>query len=206
MKEKRSPVRFIREELFLLVKLNILFLITAIPVITIPAALTSMMKILTERLRGRETDVIPDYFLYLRVSFFTSLRAGILIAVSFTLFGYVLWFYQTAESASALMLGALRGTASVQVVIVYLTGCYLNVVEAVADLPFLTAVGKSFQLMIVYLRQTLLCLLAGVILFGGFFLLFPYSLPFAGVIGVSLWCAIVAFYVFPVVEMHIPLN
>lgn len=201
-----SLFKMLKEDLFLLVKVNILFVVACVPVISIPAAVTAMVKIFTERIRGREVDPVPDFMLYLRVGFFTSMRTGAAVAVSAVLFGYVLWFYQSALSEAHLALSALRGIASIQFLTVYLTSCYLWVIEAVADVPFFFALKRAFQMMIVYLRQTALCLLAGVLIFGGSFLLLPYSAAFMIVIGFALWAYICAYYVFPIVEQYIPLS
>ena len=206
MVPKNSLFKSIGEDFSLLIKLNIVFLIACVPVITIPAALTAMLKILTERVRGRETDLLPDFILYFRVSFFTSLRTGIFLAAAAVLFGYILWFYGTAASASRVILSALRGAAALQIVILYLLSCYLWVIEAVADLPFGTALKRAFQMMIVYVRQSLLSLLAGILIFAGGLLGFPWTLPFLLLLAFSLWGYVCAYYLFPVAERHIPLN
>ena len=152
-----------------------------------------MLKILTERVRGREVALLPDFILYFRVSFFTSLRTGIFLAAAAVLFGYILWFYGTAASASRVILSALRGAAALQIVILYLLSCYLWVIEAVADLPFGTALKRAFQMMIVYVRQSLLCLLAGILIFAGGLLGFPWTLPFLLLLAFSLWGYVCAY-------------
>ena len=206
MSRKQSLFKKIGEDFLLLVKLNLIFIIASVPVVTIPAAATAMMKICTERVREREVDLIPDFILYFRVAFFTSLRTGFFLAASALLFGYVLWFYQSAVSGAHLFLSVLRGGAAVQFLIVCLTACYMLVTDAVADLPFLALLKVSFQLMIVYIRQTLLCLLASVVLLIGSILAFPWSAPFLFAAAFSLWSYICAYYLFPVVEKHVELN
>ncbi|MBQ1316587.1 MAG: DUF624 domain-containing protein [Lachnospiraceae bacterium] len=206
MKRENRLLKLLKEDLFLLVKMNLLFLAVSWPVVTIPAALTAMMKISTERARDREVFLFRDFMAYFRASFLTSLRTGLLFGALFLLASYVHWAYGTAQSSSGLLIGILRGISLVQMAVVYVMSCYVWVIEAVADLPFFEVVKRSFQLMLVYVRESFLCLLIGFGFFALELLLFPYSLSFFFLFGVSLWSHLVAWIAFPPVEKHIPLN
>ena len=206
MKKESHVLKLLKEDLFLLVKMNLLFLAASWPVITIPAALTAMMKISTERARGREVFLLRDFRAYFRASFLTSLRTGLVAGAAFLIACYVHWAYGSVQSSSGLLIGILRGASLVQMAVVYVMSCYAWVIEAVADLRFGEVVKRSFQLMLVYYRESFLCLMVGFGIFALELLLFPYSLSFFFLFGASLWSHLVAVIVFPAVEKHIPLN
>ena len=71
---------------FDLVKLNILFLVTAIPVVTIPAAMTALSRGTLILISGEADYTAADYFSVFRSKFKQALPSGLLIMIlSFTL-------------------------------------------------------------------------------------------------------------------------
>ena len=67
-------------EFFELLKLNLLFVLSCVPIITIPAALTAMHRITSVMVRDENHFLWPDYWKAFRRDFWKSLGGGAAIA------------------------------------------------------------------------------------------------------------------------------
>ena len=67
-------------ELFELLKLNLLFVLSCVPIITLPAALTAMRRITSVMVRDENHFLWPDYWKAFRRDFWKSLGGGAAIA------------------------------------------------------------------------------------------------------------------------------
>ena len=203
MEKKPSLFRCILRDAFALVKLNIIFFLCCLPLISIPAALTAMTKVNIQLQKELPTTVISDFFQAFRNEFFDSLLCGLILAAASLLFGYVFWFYQSIEGESNTTIVFLRSVTVLPLVLCYCSSCYLWVMNATVELSLIPRLRNALSLAVVCLRVTLLCIAIG-ILFGGLAVLTaPYSSPFFIVAGFSLWNYCNAYYVYPVVKRYI---
>ena len=76
-------------EFFELLKLNLLFVLSCVPIITIPAALTAMHRITSVMVRDENHFLWPDYWKAFRRDFWKSLGGGAAIAAVMALFVYL---------------------------------------------------------------------------------------------------------------------
>ena len=118
-------------EFFPLLKLNLLFIISCLPIVTIPAALTAMNRITVTMVRDRNYFMLSDYWDAFKRDFFRSLLAGVLVLVLVLLLASLLAKYRTHPRLNAAFYGlrpastALIGAAGVAVVLEVLTGICL---------------------------------------------------------------------------------
>ena len=203
MKKKQRLLRSVARDAFALVKLNLVFFICCLPLISIPAALTAMTKVNILLQREEPVSVVSDFFQTFRDEFFDSLLCGLVLAGGALLFGYVFWFYQTMAVEGNAAVTLLRAMTALPLVLCYCAACYLWVMNAVVELSFGPRLRNALSLTVVSLRSTLFCLAAG-LLFGSLATLgMPYASPFFIVAGFSLWNYCCTFYALPAVERYI---
>ena len=101
--KKKGFARYLEtlwRELFPLLKLNLLFLLSCVPIVTIPAALTAMNRITVTMVRDRNYFMLSDYWDAFKRDFWRSLLVGLLIAVLAAILGISTWFYYMLAQAS----------------------------------------------------------------------------------------------------------
>lgn len=94
--KKKGMMRYLEtlwREFFSLIKLNLLFIVSCLPIVTIPAALTAMNRITVTMVRDRNYFMLHDYMDAFKRDFWTSLLSGLLFLVAFIIFGVSTWFY-----------------------------------------------------------------------------------------------------------------
>jgi len=200
--KKPSLITYLKQDIAPILKLNLIFILSCLPLLSIPAAIQSMTEMNLRLQDGENVDVWSDYWHAFRVNFIRATLEGLLLAALFLVLGYVAWFYQKAE-ADNLILIFIRYASLVPVIILYVASCYFWCLGSMTDMGTVNKFRNSIRLTIVCIRPTLLCLLAG-ILFGGIaFLGVPYSTPFLFVGAFSLWNYISTWYAGPMVDIYI---
>ena len=208
MKEKQRAKlkQYLIRDIFDLVKLNLIFVVCCLPVITIPAAITAMTRISIQLQRGDRIYVIADFLATLRKEFLDSLICGVVVVGVVLLLAYVFWFYQPMEIDGNLLLNVLRGLTLLPLLVCYCASCYLWVMNATVELPRTKRFRNALSLTVLCVKPTLVCLLTGVV-FGGIELLsMPISTPFVFVAGFSFWNYICTFYTLPMVEQYVTIH
>ncbi len=159
---------------WLLLRLNVMFLVFCIPVLTAPAALSAMTKVLMNIVRNKDSSLLSDFLRAFKESFLKSLAAGLIMgafmaAVFFA--GYSVYtsfggFIGYLGIALIIVLGAF----------VYFALCYLFPLIVTVDISLKQCVWNSFALALTELRRNLL-LLMPLALVAACALLYPVSLP-----------------------------
>ena len=83
----------LKREWFELIKLNLLFLLFCLPVITIPAAYTAMCKITITMVRDKNFYLLSDFWQAFRLEFHRSTVAGLICFVCAAALAYASVFY-----------------------------------------------------------------------------------------------------------------
>ena len=203
MKKKQSLVKKIIRDCFELVKLNLIFFVCCLPVLSIPAAIQAMTNRSIALLGEEGTETVTDFLHDFRQEFLTSLKYGLLIAAASLFFGYVYWFYQTAELEVNSFVTLIRTATLLPLLLIYCASCYLWPMNRMVELPFFTKIKNAVFLTVACVKETLICLLAGV-----FFTLIgitavPYSTPFLIVIAFALWNYVCTAFTAPAIRKHI---
>lgn len=82
MPQKKGFVRYMEtlwREFFEMLKLNLLFLVTCIPIVTIPASITAMSRITVTMVQDKNHFLWPDYWKAFKRDFLKSLLGGLIL-------------------------------------------------------------------------------------------------------------------------------
>ena len=158
-----------------IILLNMLFVATCIPVITIPASIAAMSRICMKWLMGQHVDLKDDYFAEFKASFWKSwmfvllavFMVGLLIVACFAYY--------------SLLNGVLMTIIMILCLIwafwIFSLGCYAFSMQASTDLSTMAIIKNSVLLSVIAFPTTLLlAVLPGVVYFVCA-LFFPVTLP-----------------------------
>lgn len=189
-------------EFWTLLKLNMLFIVFCIPVITIPASITAMSKITLTMMRDKNHFLFRDFFGCFKKEFFKSLGAGAIIFVVLLLSVFGVWFYSNLESLGWLrMIPAAIGVFCV--IIISLMGNYVFAQIAYLEIPFGKMFKNAFYLVFVCIKRNLIVLLINAPLLVLGIGMLPYSLPAFVMIIFSLSNFIAMFHAYPAMDKYL---
>lgn len=182
-------------EFWALVKLNVLFLITCIPIVTIGAALGAMTKVTVRMVRDIPNDVWSDYWRGFRENWKASTGLGIAGAL---IFGGGLLGLLMYPAGSALWV-----ITAVALLILTAFWMYLYPLTTSTTLPFGAVVRDAVLLSVLrfyYSLPAALLILAMLILQIGFF---PLSIPVTLLVGCSIPNFIASFLAWSGIRKHV---
>ena len=154
-------------EFFELLKLNLLFVLSCVPIITIPAALTAMHRITSVMVRDENHFLWPDYWKAFRRDFWKSLGGGAAIAAVMALFVLSTVFYYNLMQVNKVFV-LLAGFAACVVLLTLCVSFYFFPMLAMVDLPLGALLKNSMALVFGNIGKTLLALLLFALLVGRF--------------------------------------
>jgi uncharacterized membrane protein YesL len=143
---------------FDLIKLNCLFLLTCIPVITIPAAVTSLSWVVSMMVRKREYRVWKDFWKRFRSDFGQSLVFGVLSAIIYYLSGVSILYYMVVMQSSW-MGPALMIVFGIIIAIPIMMSLYFFSLIATVNLSPVGIIKNAFVLTFLNLRKNSISLL-----------------------------------------------
>ncbi|MBQ6469809.1 MAG: ATP-binding cassette domain-containing protein [Lachnospiraceae bacterium] len=186
-----------------LLKLNLLFIVSCLGIITIPAAITAMNRICI-MMEENEVHVLRrDYWNAFRRDFLRSLLGGAALAGMAALFGYAALLYaQFASTRSYLIfLGAVM---IFLILLVWMTGLYFFPMNAKVDLPAGILLRNSFLLAVGSAKRTVPALLAGFVSYGLAGIgLWPHSILYIVAAMFSFTSLVNVFLVYPVIRQRV---
>ena len=183
-----------------LIGLNLLFCVTALPVVTLPNAFASLYRCTSLLLKEEEFPLLKTYVRAFQSEFFKTLAAG--WTVLLLLFGavYGALFYWSVNSATALVFSLL---CLVLAAYLYIVSCNLFYMIARIRLPIGALLKNAFLLAFVQpIRKTAACLLSALIV-GAAAWWFPQTLPVVLLIVFSLATLIACFGVRDKIEQSV---
>ena len=194
-KPPRTPGRttfilsVITENLWELVQLNLLFLLTCVPLVTIGPALTALDACFSDILQKQRRDepILPRYFAAFRSRFLAALPWGLaLLAGSFVL-GFALFWYGSLASGSWLY---VPFTALSLLGLIFFLGILSHLFLLLAEGGMEageTSLPKAAALRaLTRMKQTLIGLAAAFILLAAQLLLLPATVPLLLSLGLSV--------------------
>lgn len=117
-----------------MVKLNILFILAALLIIPLPAALAAMAFVCLAFVEDRNTYLLRDFLEALRRYFWRATIWGLLFAAAIGLGGYAIATYASAAREN-LMLAVPLAIAFVVTLFLCITACHFLVLMVMRDLP-----------------------------------------------------------------------
>ena len=189
-------------EFFELVKLNLLYLLFCVPVVTIPAATTAMCRVTLTMLRDQNHFLWHDFFSAFRREFKWSTLLGLPLLALILLCDGALRFYGAAALTSPVY-GIPLFAGGVLLLLLLCAALYLFPMLALVDLPPRQALNNTLLLALLCLPRNLLAL--AVIGALGFLLAatLPMSLIYLLLIGCSLTCLVACFCAYGGIRKHV---
>lgn len=144
-------------ELVSLISLNLMFVISCIPIITIPAALTAMNRITCTMVQDQNYFLWQDYWKTFKREFGKSLLGGLVFGIAFGLFLLAGFVYYNIFGKSFLFTIILAFTACF-LIIIYLASTYYWTMLAFVDLPFKALLKNSLIMVLGCWKRSLIAL------------------------------------------------
>ena len=162
-------------EFFSLIKVNFLFYLFCIPIITIPASYCAMTRISVNMVRDKPYFLWDDFWKTFRAEFAKSTIAGIAIAAGLTAAIVSARYYGNLAESSAIF-WILFCLATFGAFLLLFTSFSLFPIISIVDLPLRKAAKNAFILISVSFFRYILALIicAALLLLG--VMLFPYSI------------------------------
>ncbi len=201
--EKTGPARFwelIKDELATVLIVNLLFLVTCIPVVTIPLALFSLHMVMRKIVLGEAVSCVRDYFTAFKQGWKRAYGAFFLTALPMGIAGYGATFYLRRAAGYPVLLVPFVFCTTVFFVTM-LASAYLYGLLC-SGWPLWDAVKSALLLGVAKPLRAILAALCyyGLLLFSILFL--PVSGLYLLLLGFSLPCLLGNFYIRPVLQQY----
>jgi uncharacterized membrane protein YesL len=201
--EKTGPARMLQIlqiECGTLLKLNLLFLVSCIPVVTIPPALYAMNQVVRRMVLDQPVDCLYHYRMAWKENWKRAYAAFFLTAFLLVVSGFGVWFYLQQAQGNLLFFLPFMICSTVFLVVL-LSSAYLYGVMSTGRglkestrLAALLGVGRPFRAVL-----AVLCYY-GLLLFA--ILEFPLSLAYLLLIGFSVPCLLGNFFIRTVLNQY----
>lgn len=198
-------LQVIWREFFGLIRLNLLFILTSIPIVTFPASLTAMSRITATMVRDENYFLWKDYWKAFKRDFGKSLLVGFAYILIIALLIFTTYFYYSLYSVSKLM-AIISGIAAVLALLIWTSTFYCFTMLSLVDLPVGRLVKNALVLVIVDWKHSLLALLEALILTVGGVGCLPVTAIFVLFIEFSLTNLLTTLKVYPIVEERVMLK
>lgn len=201
---KKTGIRLVAStvwrEFFGLLKLNLLFLLASLPVVTIPAAIKAMSRITLRMVRDENYFLWHDFWVAFKDDFWKSFFGGLLFLVAFALFTLsiiVYWIFGTEVHWALLIFASL---SLALLLWAYIASLYFFPMNAYVELTFWQLLKNSVLLVFSGWKRSGLVLVSVIVFLFAAIALLPYSAVYLAFIGFSLTNLLVSFAVYPVIE------
>jgi len=212
-KKKRGVVGYLEilwREFFTLVGLNLLFIVTCLPIITIPASITAMSQITVTMVRDKNHFLFSDYFRAFKRDFWRSLMAGLIFFVLIVVFAFSTYFYYnmgqnlSEGNGGAFLVMILAAVSACMALITIMSASVFFPMLAMVELNTKALMKNSLVLVGSSFKKSIYLFLS--ILFLEVFLgigLLPQSVFYIGAIMFSLLNLITSYLFVPVIEERV---
>jgi uncharacterized membrane protein YesL len=185
----------LKTHFFKLIRLNLLFILFCIPVITIPASMAGMTRVLMRLTREGICDMWTDFWKEFKTEFTQRLLAWLILTVIPVIVAMlpVLFIVETPTTGLWIALSAVS----------YAIQCYLFPLWTILDVSLKANIRNAFALCLMEWKRSLLILITagGVHVFC--FLFFPVSAPLLLLISFSFAQLIICVIVNEPIEKHL---
>lgn len=176
-------IYIIKTHFWKIVTANLIFLLFSIPIVTIPAALTALTKVMYTLFNKNTCEVFKDFLAEFKSIFLKSLILAAISAVVYGLLFFAVYSYLRMDAA----LGPV-GIVLIIIIAVWLwvVQAYVYLQFAVLDLGIVAIIKNALIFSLGRPKNNLLLIAApGIVLFAMFFFV-PYTLPVIVFIGISI--------------------
>lgn len=181
-----------KREWWQLVKLNWVFLLGCVPLVTIPASITAMCWVLTTMADDRPRFLWHDFWRVFRRDFRRSLLLGWLWLLGCAVAGIAVWFYASMARSRPLFWAPAAAMLALFAELLVMSFDLFPMLANIS-LGIRRYIQNAFCLSFIHAKTNLILLLILIPLFTVLLLTFPYSALFLFAIGFSL-CGLAIVY------------
>jgi Predicted integral membrane protein len=166
---------------WLLMRLNLLFVLFCLPVVTIPASISALTRVSLNLTREGITFLWSDFFKEFKLSFAKSWILGG-IWVLFGLIGYLAYapmLHDVYANLDKMIVGI------VIFAFLYIYSCYFFSMLALIDLPVGIIMKNSLLMVILEMRRNILLILLPFLICVAIVMFLPYTIPVILLLGFS---------------------
>lgn len=160
---------------FELVGVNVLFVVTSLPVFTLGASLAALYKTMSFIVRDEPLNALSCYLHSFKTHFRRGCTAGLLLFIPFLIICFSALFYsELSKSIFAFKFAALLSLSAAFIILLIIP--YFFSLITVGKAKFLQLLKGAFRLSIYNMKETFMSFLAFFILTALVFLFFPYTI------------------------------
>lgn len=208
-KEQQEKKRFFQffdlyfRKFWNLVRLNLLFILFCIPIVTIGPATAAMMKIVRYYNEGKPVFLFSDFLDAFKQNFLQSFLVSIINAILITgCFQGFIYYMVKFYSGNALYIIPVIILVVLSIIIIF-SNFYIFLVIVTVDLKLIGVIKNAVMFMFIGAKTNFLTFIFTSIVAVPCFLLFPFSIPIIGLIGFSTIAMIVCFNSFQYIYKHL---
>ncbi|MBR5739290.1 MAG: YesL family protein [Lachnospiraceae bacterium] len=187
-------------EFFGLLKLNFVFILASLPIVTIPAAIKAMSRITISMVRDENYFLWHDFWAAFKDDFWKSFFGGLVFLAAFILFSFSILAYNELAMQIHWILLVLAAFSIALLLWAYLASLYFFPMNAYVNLKFTQLLKNSVILVFFGWKRSGLAFLAALITFGLPIALLPYSAVFLVFISFPLTNLLVSLALYPIIE------
>ena len=187
-------------EFFNILKLNWVFILASLPVVTMPAALKAMSRISIKMVRDENFFLWRDFWKAFKDDFWKSFFGGLIFLVVFAAFTFSIIFYTHFGREMHWLLLGLAAFAIALLIWAHVASLYFFLMNAYVNLRFIDLLKNSIFLVFQGWKRSGLAFLSTTLFVLVPVLLLPYSAVFLLFISFPLANLLVAFALYPVIE------
>ncbi|MCQ2437346.1 MAG: DUF624 domain-containing protein [Clostridia bacterium] len=183
-------------EFFELLKLNLLFILTCIPVITIPAAMAAMHHITVTMVEDKNHFLWQDYWRIFKRDFVKATLGGLIYAVAIAIFVLSTYFYYNLMAWHMLTV-IFAGLSACLLILIVMSSMYFFPMLVRVELKLKPLLKNAVFMTFANIKRSLLAFLWLVIFLGAGIGLLPLSALYGLLIMFSFSAFIVDYVVWP---------
>lgn len=165
----------LKRESWELFKLNLMVVVTSLPIVTIPAARSAQASVCMAMVEDRNHYLWLDFWESFRHSFWRATATGWIVYLAMMVAGYVAYLYAQAAMHLAPYYIAPMGVAAAVLVFLLVMNCHLYPLLTFKRLSVREALSLSAQAALINSRAGLLAVTADVVIWGVTMMFYPMS-------------------------------
>jgi uncharacterized membrane protein YesL len=175
-----------------LIKLNIFFILSCIPIVTIGPAIGAMTAVTMKMVQDEPSDLFYDFREAFKKNWRYSFTSGVLAVVVMFLLWWAIRFYMQSDGV---IYNLMISFTIVIVVLIGISSIYVYPMIVKVELPLKTILKNAFLLGIAYIKYSFPTFLLCVAIFEASIIFIPFTLPiillftFSFISFISSFCA-----------------
>ena len=162
-------------DFFMLIRLNFLFYLFCIPVVTIPAAYCAMTRILINMVHDHQCFLFDDFWKTFRTEFKKATSVGIIMLAVLAAAAAAIWYFENAAAEQGWHMPLAVFSATVTAMLIFVSFSLFPMISFV-DLPLKKIIKNAFLLVPISIYRYIVALIICVVLIIIGFIFLPFSL------------------------------